>query len=446
VSELLVIEDDAVFAQLVSRALRERGHAVRVAATAEAGLAEARSRPPDLVLLDLRLPGRSGLETLEALRRQDPPLGVVTLSPHGSVRDAVAAMRRGADDCLELPADAATVSEAVEAALEARRAQAAQRGTRGSSEPAPRPFLGEDPRLRSILRQVERLREARLAPGDRPAILISGETGTGKGHLAEVVHAMLGGGPFIEIDCSALPIDGPGPGPFEAAEGGTLLLDEVGELPHPLQARLLGAIERRASRRAGGARPIAAHVMASSQHDLVVAAAAGRFRPDLLHRLRALTFALPPLRERGDDVIALARHFCDELARSYLRERIEITADAEALLRSQAWPGNVRELRHAIERALLFEPGSTLGAEALTQVLPQAPSPANEAPLGELPDGGLDLGGMERALLARALEKSGGNQTRAAQLLGLSRYTFRYRLKKWGLDRVPERSEEVNVD
>jgi DNA-binding NtrC family response regulator len=450
VSELLIIEDEAVFAHQVSRFLGDQGHAVHVATTAEAGLLEARRREPDLVLLDLRLPDRSGLEVLETLRRDDPSLAVVMVSAYGSVGDAVAAMRSGAADYVQKPIDLEEIGLLVGRVLETQRQQRELSYLRQRTRPGPQEWIGEDPRLRSILAQVERLREAGLPPRDRPAILLAGETGAGKGHLAGVIHEILGGGPFFELDCTALSIDaleselfggapsgsgGSRPGLLEAAQGGTLLLDEVGELAPALQAKFLGVIERRAVRRLGSSRerPIDVQIMASSHHDLVGAAAKGRFRADLLHRLRGLAFEIPPLRERGDDVVHLARQFCDELARRYQREGVRITPDAEALLRSYPWPGNVRELRHAIERVLLVAPGPVLDGDAFSRVL-QPPLPEEvEALVADLPEEGVDLGGVERVLLARALEKSGGNRTRAAQLLGLSRYTFRYRLKKWGL-------------
>jgi len=317
--------------------------------------------------------------------------------------------------------------------------------------------VGEDPRLRTIFIQVGRLRAAGLPPGKRPPILITGETGTGKGVMARAIHEELGGGPFIEVNCTAMPATlveaelfghergaftdskSARSGLFEAAEGGVVFLDEIGHLELSLQAKFLKAIEEKRIRRLGSNRdrPVDVHVIAATNRDLDAAVRDGSFREDLLHRLRVLCFEIPPLRERKGDVGLLARHFGQELGALYGGRPRTISAGGEALLVAYRWPGNVRELRNVIERAVLLGASAELDVDDFQGTIwKEMPATQDSAPSPEvsLPESGMDLAKLERSLIQQALARTGGNRTRAAALLGLSRDTLRYRLEKFELE------------
>jgi DNA-binding NtrC family response regulator len=450
---LLVIEDESVLGRQIARALAAAGHEVRSADCAEDGMLAVREEAPDLVLLDLRLPDRSGLDVLSEIRDFDPGIPVLLMTAYGSVSDAVEAMRRGAADYLQKPLDLDELRMLVDRVLarQRRERELAYHRERGRTLPAG--IVGKHPSLEQIFSTVERLREAGLAPDKRPAVLLTGETGTGKGVIARAIHEVLGSGPFIEVNCTAMPeslmeaelfghergtftdAKTARAGLFEAAEDGTIFLDEIGHASLDLQAKLLKLIEEKRVRRLGSSRdrPVSVHVIAATNRDLDAAVEQGEFRRDLLHRLRVLSFQIPPLRDRGEDVPLIARHFCEELGRTYGRE-VRLSEEAERLLSAYPWPGNIRELRNVLERAILLEPGDELGAAAFSVLL--GASAAAEAPAGtfRLPQAGIDLGEVEKNLIRQALERTGGNRTRAAALLGLTRDTLRYRLEKFGLD------------
>jgi DNA-binding NtrC family response regulator len=272
VASILIIEDEAVLAVELSRYLEAVGHEVRVAARAALGLEAAREEPADLVLLDLRLPDASGLDVLGELLARNPEQPVVLMTAYGSVRDAVDAMRRGAADYLQKPLDLEELALVVERVLARQRRDWELRYLRERDRVLPQGIVGSDPRLLAIFEQVERLAKAELAPGERPAILLTGETGTGKGMLAHAIHEILGGGSFVELNCAAMPASlveaelfghergtftdakTTRPGLFEAAEGGAIFLDEIGELEPAIQIKFLKVIEGSAC---GGSAPCA---------------------------------------------------------------------------------------------------------------------------------------------------------------------------------------------
>jgi DNA-binding NtrC family response regulator len=458
VASILVVEDEILLARQLARSLEAGGHEVRTAPTGTGGLEALRADLPDLVLLDLRLPDRSGLDVLTDIQAESPGLPVVLMTAHGSVRDAVDAMRRGAADYLQKPLDLDELSLLVERVLSRQRERRELTYLRERERGAPDGVVGRDPRIAALFEQIDRLREAGLPPGRRPAILLTGETGTGKGILARAIHARLGDGPFLEVNCSAMPASlieaelfghergtftdakASRTGLFEAANGGTLFLDEIGELEPGLQAKFLTAIEDKRIRRLGSTRDRAVdvQVIAATNRDLDAAVASGAFRADLLHRLRVLAFEVPPLRERGDDLLRLARHFAAELGQLYGGAPRSLAPDAEAALRGYAWPGNVRELRNVLERAVLLHREPEIRAAALGPLGRGAAAAAPEvaAPAGSfaLPERGIDLQEVERDLIRQALERTDGNRTRAATLLGLTRDTLRYRLEKHGIE------------
>jgi len=285
-------------------------------------------------------------------------------------------------------------------------------------------------------------------------VLLTGETGTGKGVIARALHELLGGGPFIEINCTAMPSElveaelfghergtftdakTSRAGLFEAAAGGAIFLDEIGHASQELQAKLLKVIEDKRVRRLGSTRDreVDVHVIAATNRDLQSAVETGEFRSDLLHRLGVLSFEVPPLRARIDDIAALAEHFCGSIGQTYGRA-VTLSADALGELFRYPWPGNVRELRNVIERALLVNPGLEIGAGVFAALLGgsrEEPPPQTDS--FALPEAGIDLAQLERDLIRQALERTEGNRTQAAKLLGLSRDTLRYRLEKFQLD------------
>jgi two-component system, NtrC family, response regulator AtoC len=451
VATVVVIEDEALLGRQIARALGAAGHEVRVEATCAAGLAAVEASGPDLVLSDLRLPDGSGLELLERVQQLDPRLPVVLMTAYGSVADAVEAMRRGAADYLQKPLDLEELRLLVERVVGRTRRERELTWLRSRDRALPEGLIGRDPSLLAAFDQAQRIRAAGLPPGRRPAILIHGETGTGKGMVARALHEVLGGGPFLEVNCTAMPealveaelfghergsftdAKAERVGLFEAAEGGTLFLDEIGHASLSTQAKLLKVIEDKRVRRLGSSRDRAVdvHVIAATNRDLDAAVAEREFREDLLHRLRVLSVDVPPLRERPGDFGLLARHFSTEFGLLYGRS-FELTEDALAELGRYPWPGNVRELRNVIERAVLLADGDRLGAALFAQILrPRGREP--QADPFRLPDGGISLETLERDLIRQALERAGGNRTRAAALLGLSRDTLRYRLEKYGI-------------
>jgi two-component system NtrC family response regulator len=447
-ASILVVEDELTLARQLERALRGVGHEVHLAdcgADVPAALTEA---SPDLVLLDLRLPDASGLELLKEIRAASPGLPVVMMTAFSSVEDAVEAMRSGATDYLSKPLDLEKLRRLVDTLLARERQERELAYHRARERAQPTRVVSECPALEAVFGQVHRLAAAELPPGRRPAVLITGETGTGKGLAARAIHEILGSGPFIEVNCTAMPAalveaelfghergsftdaKQARTGLFEAAEGGTLFLDEIGHIELDLQAKFLKVIDERRVRRIGSSRDreVNVHVIAATNRDLDRAVREGSFREDLLHRLRVLSFHLPPLRERSGDVPLLARHFCAELGQQY-RRPVQLTAAAERALSAYPWPGNVRELRNVMERAILLSAGDTLDADAFAG-LRSVPEAAEGSQTFRLPESGVDLEELERDLLRQALERAGGNQSRAARLLGLSRHALRYRIGK----------------
>jgi len=457
---LLIVEDEDVLARNLLRAFAQRGFRVQHAATLAAAERLVGEALPDVVLLDLRLPDGSGLDWLGALLARAPELPVVMMTAYGSVNDAVVAMQRGARDYVQKPLDLDEIRLKIERALshlrEEREVSYYRRRDAGGGE-----LLGESPAMAQLRMRAEKIARATGGSGMQPpTVLLLGETGTGKSHAARLLHASGGRarGPFIEVNCTALPETLIEPelfghekgaftdaktaraGLFETADGGTLFLDEIGHVSLALQAKFLHAIEARVVRRVGSTqeRPVDVHLIAATNRDLEAAVRLGAFREDLYQRLRVAEVRVPPLRERGDDVLVLARVFLERTARRYGMGPRQLTAEAEGALRAYAWPGNVRELANTLERAILFADGERIGPDDLgLPTVAGAPGTVRVGPSGDvqidIPDTGLSLEAVERALLTGALAKAEGNQSGAARLLGISRDTLRYRLEKYGL-------------
>jgi DNA-binding NtrC family response regulator len=453
---VLIIEDEATLAKNLRTYLARAGFDVVVADTAEAGLAELERFKPDVVLMDFHLPGMNGIEALARLRETAPGMPVVMVTGHGTVELAVEAMKAGAYDFLTKPVPLAKLRILLERAMgDERQAQAlSYYRRRDAAQGGLEALVGDSPPMLLLKQRIAQLLQAEqnLRDTDAPAVLIAGETGTGKELVARALHyaGPRREQPFVEINCAAIPAQlleselfGHERGAFtdardrklglvETAAGGTLFLDEIGDLDPGLQAKLLKLLEEKTVRRLGGLRDqrVDVRIVAATHRSLEDQVRAEHFRADLYFRLRIVELKVPPLRERGEDVIVLARRFLDRHAARYGRGRVTLSPAAEGLLRRHRWPGNVRELRNLMEQAVLLSAGEVLAAEDL-HLSPV--TVATAAPAAVPPEAGMRLEDAERSLLVGALQKTGHNVTQAARLLGITRDTLRYRMEKYGL-------------
>ncbi|HEU5260974.1 MAG TPA: sigma-54 dependent transcriptional regulator [Gemmatimonadales bacterium] len=468
-STVLIVDDEQTLARSAKAFLADHGYEAEVASSAEKALELLESLQPDVVFADVRLPGMSGVELLKRIRAFDPVIPVIMLTAYGSIEGAVEAVKLGAFDYVKKPVDLEELKLLADRARENRRLQRElsyyrRRATRDVGFEG---LVGESQAIRAVLERARQI----AALDETPPVLLTGETGTGKGLLARAIHASgpRAMRPFIEVNCTALPATlmeaelfgyergaftdakESKPGLVEAGEGGFLFLDEIGDVDLSVQGKLLGAIEERAVRRVGSVRErkIDVRIIAATNRDLEREVRQERFRKDLYFRLAVIVLDVPPLRERGADVLLLAEHFLRAFNAKYGKVVREISPTAQDLMRSYPWPGNVRELSHVIERAVLWSRGPALDVEHLSLTSPLGAGSADEAlPLrdtvsegeagaaaarGALPSQGVDLARWEKSIIEQAMREAGGNQTKAAQRLGISRDTLRYRLKKFGL-------------
>ncbi|MGH7341019.1 MAG: sigma-54-dependent transcriptional regulator [Candidatus Rokuibacteriota bacterium] len=452
---VLVVDDEPNIRKVLGALLEQAGYEVALAASALEALELVRAHDPDLVITDLRMPGVDGLDLLRRLREDFPEIPVVLLTAHGTVENAVEAMKRGAHDFLTKPFDKTRVLDIVGKAVgQAERARREFHGGGIASEPTG--LIGRSAAITTLKRLIER-----VAPSPA-SVLITGETGTGKELVARALHRLSPRreAPFVAVNCGALPeglveaellghergaftgAERIRPGRFELADGGTLFLDEVGELPPVVQVKLLRVLQDGQIDRIGSTAPLKVDVrlVAATHRDIQKAIDQERFRSDLFFRLRVIEIQVPPLQERLDDIPLLVEFFLGKHASRLGRRRPEIAEGALDSLASRLWPGNVRELENVIERAMILGRGDVLELEDV--------EPAGRAPdelarrdadprLGPVPR---SAGGMrdaaraaaaetERRLIRAALEATGGNITRAAERLGVSRRGLQFKLK-----------------
>jgi DNA-binding NtrC family response regulator len=465
---ILVVEDNASLRGGVAFALRGPGCDVEEAATGEEALARIRDtgrEPFDVVLTDMRLPGTDGLSVLRAARERDSRTSVLLMTAYGSIETAVEAMRSGAFDFVQKPVDLEQIELRVARAVEHRRllAEVTELRAERDARRAAREIVGDSPALRAAVDLA-----LRVAP-TRSTVLITGETGTGKELIASLIHrsSPRADGPLVKVNCAALPetlleselfghergaftgADRQRVGRFEQASGGTLFLDEVGDMSPATQAKLLRVLQDQEFQRLGGTRVLRtdARLVSATNQDLETRMREGSFREDLFFRLNVIRIHLPPLRERPDDLLALAHHFLRCFARETGRPLRGFTDEALARIRSHAWPGNVRELHNTLERGVLMAEGPRVDASDLA-----LPSPADEPAAGgwrpELPPGGMSLRELERGLVLEALRRSQFLQKDAAKLLGISRRKLNYMIRRMGIthagwrrNRPPEHAE-----
>lgn len=448
---VLIIDDEPNIRRMVGALLEAEGYEVRDASDGQSGLARALEWEPDLVLLDLMMPGTlDGMATLEQLRERFPELPVCMMSGRAGLSDAVKATRLGAVNFLEKPLTPEGVLLALAGALELRQTRRERSALRADLGLAGE-LVGDSPSMRAVRELI-----ARVAPTDA-RVLITGESGTGKELVASAIHAESARRekPFVRVNCAAIPRDlvesemfgherGSFTGAterrlgrFELAHTGTLLLDEVGDLGPEAQAKLLRAIEAREIERVGGARPIKVDVriIAATNRDLERAVREGQFREDLLFRLNVIPFPIPPLRERPDDVPALVRHFATLQRRRSAQAMPAWTPEAVQALSRYRWPGNVRELANIVERLSILHAGRPISAEDVQAVLPLERAAAPTLPDLEQPELTLSdsLDEYEKLLITRALSAADGVVAEAARRLRTDRPNLYRRMRRLGL-------------
>ncbi len=444
---ILVCDDEELVRWSLSEHFRRAGYKVIEAADGESFLQRVEQDHPNVALLDLRLPDIDGMTALRTLRERGDNLPVIMLTAVGSIEPVVEATRLGAASYLTKPFELGDVETAVKEAL------ATHHNRTHVAEPAePQGYdalIGSAPSMEAVFSTLRLLEHV-----DTPSVVITGESGTGKDLVAQAIHrrGSRGAEPFVEVDCTAIPENlmestlfghergaftdakTQKRGLFEDAGRGVVFLDELGEMPLTMQAKLLRALENRTFKRVGGNQNIQfeAAVIAATNRDLRQQVEAGKFRKDLYYRLAVVEMHVPALASRREDIPLLVDHFVQRRNREHSTPIQGFTKEAMNLLQNYSWPGNVRELRNVVERVTLFAEGSVIVAEELPNAIRFAASfVAMQGCPFILPEAGVELERVERGLVLQALERTNGNQTQAAKLLGLSRYALRSRLKKY---------------
>jgi DNA-binding NtrC family response regulator len=431
--KVLVVDDEPMMRKSLAETIRRYGADVAVAANGEEGLKQLHHAPARLVFCDVRMPQMDGLEFLRAVKAQLPQTQVVMITAFGSVETAVEAMKEGADDFLLKPFSVDRVEAILDRTLQ---------GSPGVDRTGDSGILTEDQKLKTILQMAERV------SGTDATVLIEGESGTGKELFARALHgwSQRRQGPFVPVNCAALPealleseLFGHEKGSFtgaiarrigrfEGAHQGTLLLDEISEIPLSLQAKLLRVLQEHEVDRVGGSRPIKVdvRVIATTNRALRQEVIDGRFRQDLFYRLNVIHFHLPPLRERAGDIPLLAQHFLERYAGLHGSEARELSAETAELLQKYHWPGNIRELENAVQRAVILCPGRQLTAKQFVLDDAEEPRPGIQV--------GRTFSEMEREFILETLKRVNGNRTQAAKTLGLSVRTIRNKLREYRVE------------
>ncbi|MGH7595047.1 MAG: sigma-54-dependent transcriptional regulator [bacterium] len=450
---ILLVEDDELFREAINNFLAEK-YEVTFAGSAEEAQAILATTVPDLILLDITLPGMSGIDLLREIKSSRPDLPAIMLTAIGRIPKVVESIRLGAYDYLTKPLDAEELLLTIEKALESAEMwhELEQRRKLQLAKNVEYRIVGASAGIDKIRQEIQ------MVGKEDATILLEGETGTGKELVARALHAASprASGPFVAINCGAIPKElmeselfghqrgaftgaqKDQLGKFQLAHRGTLLLDEISELTAEAQTKLLRAVEELEFYPVGGAEMarVDVRIIASTNRNLREMVERKQFRDDLFFRLNVYAMALPPLRERGNDILILAQHFIAHFNQKFGKSFQTISPEAQEFLLEYSWPGNVRELRNLIERIILSKEGAAITKEHLRILTSAAPAAPPETSF-LLPDNGLDFEEVEKNLIAQALQKAKWNKTRAAKLLNLSSPTFSYRLEKYGLKERP---------
>jgi two-component system response regulator PilR (NtrC family) len=448
---VLVIDDEEVMREILEALLAREGYRVKVATSGEEGLELARSTSFDAAIVDVMMPGIDGIATLEELKKIDEDLPVVMVTAFASVETAISAMKRGAFDYITKPFKNDEVVVVVRNAVERRQLVAENAALRQSLHAQAQKFsgiIGRSPRMRQVFNLI-----MQAAPS-RSTILITGESGTGKELVARAIHANSprADRAFVTVNSGNLPPDllestlfghvkgaftgaiNPKKGLYDLADKGSIFFDEIGNIPHETQAKLLRVMQEREFMRLGGMETIRvdARIIAATNCDLKEMVDDGRFREDLYYRLHVINIYLPPLRERKDDIPPLVQHFLEKYGEENSKADIELKPEALDLLMEYSWPGNVRELENVIERAVVLSPGATIGADLIPDHVRTAPS--FRIPNFVVPPEGLSfkdvITNVERRLIESTLEAAGGVQKKAAELLKIKPTTLNEMIKR----------------
>jgi len=464
---ILIADDEESIRWVLERACTQQGHSVVAVGNGTAALAELRARPFDVALIDIKMPDLSGLDVLQQAREARIDTLFIIMTAQNTMANAIEATKRGAYDYLTKPFDLEQVAALIARAMELRRLTHDLERLRGELEQRNDLVIGRTPAMQEVYKLI-----GRVAPTDA-TVLIQGETGTGKELIAKTIHYHSSrGGPFMALNCSAIPNElleselfgyergaftgavERRIGKFEAAAGGTLFLDEIADMPLALQSKVLRVLQEREFTRVGGRDAIRADVriIAATNQDLEAAVRAGRFREDLFFRLNVVRIAVPPLRERRADVPELIEFFLDKVNRELGTALVGVSAEARDLLLRHSWPGNVRELENALLRAAVLAGGRTLVPEDFALAGEPRQAAGDALPLEEavrrrlaellaadataLPSDlhALLISAVERPLIEVVLERAGGNQVKAAEMLGINRNTLRKKITELGIE------------
>jgi nitrogen regulation protein NR(I) len=475
VSSILIVDDDAQLRQSFDRLLREEGYDIRTAPSGEAGLEAIREDVPDLVIMDIRMPGMSGLEAFQAMHEIEPKLPVIIMTAFGTTETAIEATKQGAFDYLLKPFDIPDILAVIEQALEAGRFMRSRVEMDAVPERASTDaIIGRSPTMQEVYKAIGR------TAATEATVLIRGESGTGKELVARAIyqHSLRANKPFQVINCVAIPetlleseLFGYEKGAFtgavnrrvgkiEQANGGTVFLDEIGDMPLSIQAKILRLLQEKSIERLGGREPIPVDVriIAATNRNLEAGLTEGRFREDLYYRLKVVTIQLPPLRDREGDTRVLCDYFLNRFAREMGIDNPGLTEEALMLLENNPWPGNVRELANALQKALIFSRGYPIRAEDVSQAVrgdpgrPRVDDDTLDMEIRQWVRERLIAGDRKNLfaslmdhftalLISEALSLTNGNRTRAAALLGISRPTLHDKMDRCGLTGNAEKDE-----
>ncbi|HYS78469.1 MAG TPA: sigma-54 dependent transcriptional regulator [Candidatus Dormibacteraeota bacterium] len=456
---VLIADDEEAARRSLGQILGEDGYEIFLAADGEEALRIVAQESPDILLTDLKMPRLDGLELLARVRQGYPGVAVVLMTAHGTIRSAVKALREGAEDYLTKPVDVEEIEHLLEGIMKRRRLATEAQLLRERLDEKYRfeNIIGRSPQMLEVFGLIEQ-----VAPS-QASILITGESGTGKELIAQAIHqrSPRRAAPFVKVSCAALPETlleselfghergsftgalARRTGRFEMAAGGTVFLDEIGDIPAGMQVKLLRFLQERQFERVGGNQTLTvdARVIAATHRDLRSLAREGRFREDLYYRLDVIEITLPPLRARTQDIPLLVDHFVRKCAALNGKKVEGVDDETLVALMAHDWPGNVRELEHAVERAVVLARGPRLG-HALFPALPRAEPRATRANAPTVP--GATLQEIEQEAILRTLESVGGSTTRAAEILEISPRTIQYKMKRYRASSVTERTPRTN--